>query len=300
MVGLRSAAWGVLAAAAVAVGACGGPSDEEVRDERANFVREADALCDATIDKLARGAQPSTYRALTERMKRDEKTLRSANADLHELREKLGDSASKQVVAFDRRLDAVHASTRRIGHNAERRDARGTRRSATRLRTSYDALYRAAGAAKLRRCGRGGNKAADLALFTVYRDEFLTVTADVNLRLRGLQDNPQTPEAFRRYLHRSLPLVGSYRGRMGHLSPPQALRRSHRLLLRRTTRAVGTARRLLRMLDRGQLGGGVQLVAVRLGHQARLLDAADRAIRRILSTPGGRRAVPGPGATNAA
>lgn len=290
MVSLRSAVWGpLLAVAAMAIGGCGGPSEEEKRDDRAAYVRDADKVCDTAIDKLAAGSQPRTYESLKDRVTRDEKTLGTAGDDLHELRDKLGDSASSEIKTFDERVDAVQTAMRRIADDADLRDATGTRRSAKRLRKSYDALYRAAGKVKLRRCGRGGNRAADVALFTVYRDEFFTATVDVNIALRGLRDNPQTPEAYRRYLHRSVPIVATWRRRVGRLSPPQVLRRSHRLLLRRTTRALGSARQLLKLLNRGQLGPGAQLVALRLVRQADALDAAERVVRRILRVPGGSR-----------
>lgn len=303
MARLRLAAWAsVLAAAGVALGACGGQSAEDVRAERASFVREADAVCEKAIADLSRGGQPRSFIALGVRLVRDEKTLRAAAADLHRLRDELGDSASRQIVVFDGRVDGVLAVTRGIGDDAELADAGASRRSAERLRRAYDGLYRAAGKAKLRHCGRGGNRAADRVLFPVYRDEYITVNSDVSLRLRFLDDNPRSFEAYRRYLRRSVRLVANYRKRMGRLAPPRVLRRGHRLLLRRTSRALGSARRLLAIVNRGQAavpGSGAQVLALRVARQGKLADAADRSIRRNLRSPGTRRRTPSPDTNSA-
>ena len=293
----------MLVAAGVALGACGGKSAEDVRAERASFVRKADAVCEKAIADLARGEQPRDYTTLGTRLQRDDKTLRTAVSDLHGLRRKLGDSASPQIKAFDRQADAVLATAKPIGQHAELADASAARRSAEQLRRAYDRLYDAAGKAKLRRCGRGGNRAADTVLFTIYRSEYATVNSDVNLRLRFLDKDPQSFEAFRRYLRRSLRLVVNYRKRMGRLAPPKVVRRGHRLLLRRTSRALGSARRLLAIANRGQAAiatGGAQSLALRVARQADLADAADRSIRRVLRSPGSPRQTPPSPDTNSA
>jgi hypothetical protein len=298
-------AWGpVLAASAMAFSACGGPSAAEVRDQRADFVRDADAICDTAIHDLAPGSLPRSYESLRNRMTRDAATLKASAEDLHRRRDKLGDSATPQIIAFDDRIDAVPTATARISQDAELQDAGGTRRSARRLRDAYDALYRAAGKASLRRCGRGGNRSADLALFTVYRDEYVTVDTDVILRLdRRPQNQAKDFESFHRYLRSGLRVFANYRRRIARLAPPKILRRSHRLLVRRATRALHTGRRLLALLDRGQIAainGGGRALLLTLIREADSSDAAERAVKRILRTPGSRRSEPSAGGTNSA
>ncbi|MDX6689913.1 MAG: hypothetical protein QOG15_1370 [Solirubrobacteraceae bacterium] len=300
---LRTVAWGGVLALALVVVSCGGPSQAQTRDRRAAFVRDADEVCDAAFAKLAGGSQPRSYEALRDRMNRDAAALTSSGKDLHHLRDKLGDSASPQISAFDDRLDAVPTATARISQDAELHDAGATRHSARRLREAYDALYRAAGKATLRRCGRGGNRAADLALFTVYRDEYVTVHADAILRLERRQGGVQNFDAFHRYLRSGLRVFANYRRRLARLAPPKVLRHSHRLLLRRSTRALRTGHRLLALLDRGQIAainGGGRALLLALIHQANRSDAAEASIRRILGFPRGHRSSPPPQGTDAA
>jgi hypothetical protein len=301
---LRWASWAsVVLAAGVSFGACGGKSAEDVRAERASFVRKADPVCEKASADLARGEQPRNYTTLGARLQRDQKTLRTAVSDLHGLHKELGDSVSPQIVAFDRRADGVLAAAKPIGEHIELADSSAARRSAERLRRAYAELYDAAGKARLRQCGRGGNRAADTVLFTVYRSEYIIVNSDVNLRLRFLDEDPQSFEAFRRNLRRSLKLVVNYRKRMGRLAPPKKVqRRRHRLLLRRTTQALGSARRLLAIANRGQAAvatGGARSLALRVVRQADLADAVDRSIRRVLRSPGSRRRTPSPDTNSA-
>jgi len=299
VVRLRYAAWvAVLAAATVVLGACGGKSAQDVRAERATFVREADEICDKATDALARGEQPRDYTTLGTRLQRDQKTLRTAVSDLHGLRGELGDSASAQIEAFDRQTDAVLATAKPLAEHIELADSSAARHGAERLRRAYDGLYDAARKAKLRHCGRGGNRAADTVLFTIYRSEYVTVNSDVGLRQRFLDKDPKTFEAKRRYLRRSLTLLVNYRKRIGRLAPPKVLRRSHRLLLRRLSGALRNARQLLAIANRGQAAvatGYAQSLALRVVRQGDLADAADRSIRRILRSPGSRRRTPSPG-----
>ena len=89
---------------------------------------------------------------------------------------------------------------------------------------------------------------------------------------------------------------------MGRLAPPKkVLRRRHRLL-RRTTQALGSARRLLAIANRGQAAvatGGARSLALRVVRQADLADAVDRSIRRVLRSPGSRRRTPSPDTNSA-
>jgi hypothetical protein len=293
----------VLAAVTITLGlgACGGKSDEDVRTERATFVRKADAICDKAIDALARGQQPRTYETLNTRLQRDQKTLRSAVSDLHGLRSELGDSASAQIKAFDHRADAVVDTAQPLAEQAELADSSAARRGAERLRRAYAGLYDAAGKARLRRCGRGGNRAADTILFTVYRSEYITVNSDINLRLGFQRSEPKTFDAYRRYLRATVKVIVNYRRRIGRLAPPKALRRSHRLLLSRTTRALGGLRRLMAITNGGQAAivtAGAQALALRVVHQGELVSSAERVIHRILRAPGSPRRPPSSGRTD--
>jgi len=288
----------VLAALTVALGACGGRSENDVQAERATFVRKADAICDKAIAALARGEQPRNATTLDTRLQRDQKTLRFAVSDLHGLRKALGDSASPQIKAFDRQADVVLDTAHPIARHVRRIESSRARRGAEHLRRAYAGLYQAARKAKLRRCGRGGNRAADQILFTVYRSEYTTVNSSVNQRFGSLDQRPKSFEAYRRYLRGTVKLLDNLRKRMGRLAPPKILRRRHRLLLRRTTRTLVSTRRLLALVNRGQaaaVAGGGQALALRVVREGRLASAADRSISRILRPPGSRRRTPSPG-----
>lgn len=302
MVRLRFLAWGPALAVAVVVGSCGGPSDAEQRDKRATYVRAADKICDGALDKVRAGDSPRSYPALERRMKRDAKTLRGQAAELHGLHEKLGDAASDEIDAFDAHLDAVVSVTRRIGDDAELYDAGAARRSSGRLRDAYDALYRAGQKAKLRRCGRGGNRAADLPLFTVYRDQYSSANVETILRL-GRERSVQDFAAYRQRIRRTVHTLSSYRKRLVRLAPPMTLERSNRLLTRRVRLMVNAAKRLLKLLNRGPaaaLNGGAELALSRFVRQADLASVAARKIDRALDLGRGGGSGLGPGDTDAA
>lgn len=113
---------------------CGaGPSAEQRRADRADFVRAANTACEKANREVAGdNARPKYAKALQSSVTESRESLRSAALRLHELRGDLGESSSPSIDAFDRAIDPFLSS---FGPLASARDARARRQAATRLRS---------------------------------------------------------------------------------------------------------------------------------------------------------------------
>lgn len=214
-------------AGAVATG-CGGPSDEERRSGEARYTRAAESTCERTNRAVARHEQrPKNIDRLVFSIERTRASLTDGYARLHRLHDRLGDASSSEIDAFDRALDpfltAIDALTVRVLDDDLARAAADVRRRG-------DTLHRAARAAGLRSCGRGGNAIAERAVFVVYRRGY----TNADLRSRRSRANARRLSArdgssYNRRINDALRRLYDDTGR---LTPPTALRGLHQRVRR--------------------------------------------------------------------
>ena len=266
-----------LLSVAVVVAGCGALSAEEKRAKRADYAHSADTACAVLLGDLNSSRKPFGYLSLKSYLVRSDRSAGEAAKRLHDLRGKLGDAKSAQIEAFDRDIDpartattALHAAANPVVLHASAKQAQAISVASKHARRAYDRLYRAARAAKLRSCGRGGNRLADNALFTSYNDRMTAVLttgyrADRKVVFRGNRDRD------RNALVRNLRIAIASLRRVKRLDPPADLRRVHR----RYVRAAATVLRLERRQN--------TLLASPLPDYRRivaLIDPVNAAIRR--------------------
>lgn len=225
------------ALAALLTGCGGGPSAEQRRADRAEYVRAADAICEkANREVAADNARPKSVPDLEYSVTESRRSLRSAAVRLHDLRGDLGESSSPPIDAFDRAIDPFLTS---LGPLASARDDRARRRAAARLRRRGDALYRAATAARLDRCGRGANAIAERAVFLDYRWAYIRKD-DATLKRIAAVDTSGTGEAFfAGYREVSHAARDQYHA-TGRMTPPRKLRELHQAVRRSLNRFLTT------------------------------------------------------------
>lgn len=228
--------WIALALAGTVAAGCGGPSDEQRDTDTARYKRAANSACDKASRAVARHEQrPKDITRLTFSIRDTRSALGDGNDRLHKLHSRLGDSSSSEIDAFDRALDpfltAVDALSVRVLDDELAAAAAGVRRRG-------DALYRAAQAAGLRRCGRGGNAIAERAVFVMYRRGYTNAQLQNRrsvahaMRVAGGDDpsyNGRVNDALRRLYDAT-----------GRLTPPSSLRTQHQRARRRLVRLLAT------------------------------------------------------------
>ncbi|MDP2712440.1 MAG: hypothetical protein Q8O56_14595 [Solirubrobacteraceae bacterium] len=234
------------------IAGCGGPSDAQRRADQERYVRAASDACTKVNGQIAGHRQrPKDFDALRSSMQDSRNALADASAELHRLRDELGDAASTQIVAFDRALDPFVQSLEPITLITEENERE---RAANQLRRRGDALYRAAQAAKLGDCGRGGNAIADRALFLNYRDGYIRADQRERRRLRPLVGGPTfTPDAVS-INARMLSAIRANYASTGRLKPPSGLRRLHQEVRRRQAAVIRTREQLAPFTSPGQAG----------------------------------------------
>ncbi len=271
------------ALAFAALAGCGG-SD---RIDRAQYLREADASCAATQTRALAGGQPLSLDALGRRLDASHAALRDGAGRLHELRGRLGDPLPAAIARFDRRADPVVAATKTLAADAELGDGAAVRKHAERLRTRAASLYRAARAAGLKACGRGGNRAADSALFVAYRTEYFVHRDYMELSNRFIQRELEGREgaaAFTRAFGELMQRLGWFRDDLANLEPPRELAAAHRAVQRRTADALRSGRAVRATIPRlGNADAAAIAIAYRFDADVARLGGADARLRRLLS-----------------
>ncbi len=239
---------GIVLVAAVAVtllAGCGGASDGQKRTERARYVTAADGLC---VEANRAIAQHDRYVAdlgdFAEAVRPSGEVLQATATDLHAERDKLGDSADAKIERFDRAIDPYASAVVRF---AAAKDEKAIEDAAPRVRRRGDVLYRAARAADLESCGRGGNLIADRGITAIYVLAYRNIHMRTQYRVDrlrrafdGTSPGPQRVAAASR-------ITRVWRARyrsLGRLEPPRALRRVHQTL-RRVENELLTAREVL-------------------------------------------------------
>jgi len=265
----------VLAAACalVTVAGCGhdgGAGPGQQRSARASFAVAANAVCDRTNRAIARdNARPVSEDELALSVISSEHAAERGAAKLHKLHAGLGDASTVAIDAFDRAVDR-YLTTFGALEGAPFADDR--RRAAARLRRSGAALYAAAQAARLRRCGRGANAIADRAVFLAYRDGYLASAGRASDRIIA---------AERLGAHaRVVVLARAFRARAtatSRLSPPPRLRSLHRAVQRARSRVA----RDFAVLATGALGDR-RAVAGRLSGDVGRYDRLEGRLLRAL------------------
>jgi hypothetical protein len=249
----------VLAALAVApllaIAGCGAPSAEERRAKRADYVRDAEAACVTMSKELSSIRDPQSFVALGSYITSGEKAVGDGAKRLHDLRGTLGDSATPEIKAFDGRIDPardaikpVSASVESTVLHASAKQARAIGAAAERARRAFDGLYQAGRTAKLDSCGRGGNRLADNALYTPYRDRMLAV---LNAAARGRRgrivingNRGHDRRAVVQDLRREIPRLR----RLRRLNAPLKLRVAHRRYVRADAEQVRQKQRMNALL----------------------------------------------------
>lgn len=212
---------------------CGGASEGEKRADRARYVAAADGFC---VEANRAIAQHTRYvrdlSDFTEAARPSGEVLQATAKDLHAERDKLGDSADKKVERFDDALDPFVSAVVRF---AAAKDDKAIKAGAPRVRRRGDALYRAAQAADLKSCGRGGNLIADRGIEAVYVLAYRPLYVETRYRLDRLSralnrtaPGPQRVAAASRIIR----VWRAHYRSLGRLEPPRALRRIHRTLRR--------------------------------------------------------------------
>lgn len=221
---------------------CGGsPSAEQRRADRAAFVRAADAVCEKANREFADdNPRPKYRKALEQSVTQSRASLQAAAVRLHDLLGDLGDSSTSRIDAFDRAIDPFVTS---LGSLATAFDTAERRRAAIRVRRRGNTLYQAAQAAKLDRCGRGGNTITERAMFFDYREAYMLVDDATLKQIAGI-DTSSTRSAFFTG-HRAVTRAARRQYRAtGDMKPPRELRRLHQAV-RRSLNAVLKTRALL-------------------------------------------------------
>ena len=287
----RGALMAPAAAMAVAVAGCGGGSDAI---DNARYVRDANRICAETQAKAAAGGQPLSMFQLHRRLQASHRAQLTGARRLRALREDLADAPSAKVKAFDRRVMPVVAMTMNLADDAEFVDARAVAKHAEKLRRRSAALYEAAQAAGLEQCGRGGNRAADRALFVAYRvgyyehrDEISLQTAVAGRRLSA----SDSPGEFIRNLDDYSHDVRSFRHNLAQLAPPTDLRGMHRSLRRAVARILRSEAGVRAVVRNIPSRGVRDLLASLHVAQAdeRRVNHLDKRLRRLLTPASTRR-----------
>jgi len=223
--------------AALLTGCGAGPSAEQRRADRADFVRAGNAACErANREVAADNARPKYAQALESSVTESRGSLRSAALRLHELRGDLGESASPSIDAF---LGAIDPFLSSLGQLAGAADPRARQRAATRVRRRGDALYRAARAARLDRCGRGANAIAERATFLDYRQAYIRKDDATLERIAAIDTSATGPAFFAAYRDVTRAARSQYRA-TGRMTPPRNLRELHRKVRRSLNRFLNT------------------------------------------------------------
>jgi hypothetical protein len=278
----RAAALAPALAFAALVG-CGGSE----RIDRAQYLHQADASCAATQTRALAGGQPLSLDALGRRLDASHAALRDGARGLHELRERLGDPVPAAIARFDRRVNSVVAAMRTLAADAELGDGAAVRKHAERLRTRAASLYEAARAAGLKVCGRGGNRAADRALFVAYRTQYLVHRDYMELNNGLIQrelEGRAGAAAFTRAFGELMQRLGWFRDDLADLAPPRELVAAHRAVQRRTSATLRSGRAVRAAIPRlRNADGAVIAIADRFDADLARLGAADARLRRLLS-----------------
>jgi hypothetical protein len=274
---------------------CGALSAEEKRAKRADYVRKADTACATLLTQLNSVHNERSFVSLTAYAEGSDKAFADTAKRLHDLRGKLGDAKSAQIEAFDHRIDptraatkALHATLKSLVLHVSVTQAHAISVAAERARRAFDKLYRAARSAKLRSCGRGGNRLADNALYAPYRDRVFTVLSteyrgDRKVVIRGNR------ERDRAALVRNVRVGIDGLRRMKRLNPPSELRRAHRRYIRAASAGV-RIKRVENTLLAAQLPDYRRVVSLidRVNAAIRRMNRRARALYRALDLAGAR------------
>jgi hypothetical protein len=285
---------GALAAPAVtmvvALAGCGGSDGID----NARYVRDANRICAQTQAKAAAGGQPLSMFELKRRLQASHRALLTGARRLRALREQLAAEPSAKVKAFDRRVMPVVSMTMNLADDAEFVDGRAVGRHAEKLRRRSASLYEAAQAAGLQQCGRGGNRAADRALFVAYRVGYLEHRDEISLQTavagRRLSAS-DSPAEFIRNLDDYSHDVRSFRHNVARLTPPTDLRRMHRSLRRAIARILSSERHVrsvVQNIPSSSVGDVVASLHVAQADERRI-NHLDQRLRRLLTPKATRR-----------
>lgn len=276
--------------AVVALAGCGGSDGIDT----ARYVRDANRICADTQAKAAAGGQPLSMIELHRRLEVSHRAQMTGARRLRALREDLADAPPAEIKAFDGRVMPVVSMTMNLYDDAESVDGRALARHAEKLRRRSAALYEAAQAAGLQQCGRGGNRAADRALFVAYRVGYLEHRDEASLQseLAGRRlSASDSPGEFIRNLDDYSHDVRTFRANVARLAAPTDLRLTHRSL-RRAIASMLRSEADLRAMVRNIPSRGVGDLLASL-HMAqadeRRLNRIDKRLRRLLTPKSTRR-----------
>ncbi|MDP2710870.1 MAG: hypothetical protein Q8O56_06595 [Solirubrobacteraceae bacterium] len=228
-------------AASLVTGCGGGPSVEERRADRADYARAANAVCEQANREIADDyARPKYRQALERSVSASRTSLHAAAVRLHELHARLGDSSSAEIDAFDGAIDPFVTA---VGALATAFELGRRQRAASTVRRRGDVLHRAAQAAQLERCGRGGNAIAERATFLAYRQAYIRVDDATIKRIVSIDTSGTGPAWFAAY--RAVTRAARRQLRAtGRMQPPRELRKLHQAV-RRSLSTFLTTRELL-------------------------------------------------------
>lgn len=279
-----------LSAMVVALAGCGGSGSDGI--DGARYVREANKICASTQAKAAAGGQPLSMFELKRRLQASHRALLTGARRLRTLRAELADAPSAEIKAFQRRVMPVVSMTTTLGEDAEFVKPEAVARHAEKLRRRSAALYRAAQAAGLEHCGRGGNRAADRALFVAYRVQYLDRNDEASLQtalawseIKGTRSR----ETYLRGLATYLGGLRTFRDDLRQLRPPRDLRRAHRALrgrLAKLLRGGEAIRAGFLALPAGRVALLRTIHAV--GADETRADRSEQRMRRLLTPRRGR------------
>lgn len=270
----------VAAVAVTLLAGCGGASEGEKRADRARYVTAADGFC---VEANRAIAQHNRYVAdlgdFTASVRPSGEVLQATATDLHASRDKLGDAADAKIERFDGAIDPYASAVVRF---AAAKDDEAIKDAAARVRRRGDALYRAAQAAGLKSCGRGGNLIADRGITAIYvlayRSIYMRTQYRVDRLSRAFNQTAPGPQRVAAASRITRVWREQYRS-LGRLEPPRALRRVHQTL-RRVDNELLTAREVLE----GNASAARKLQA--LDSIERLSPRVDRLTRRLSKAAG--------------
>lgn len=256
---------------------CGGPSEQERRTDQAGYARAADAICAKANRAIAdHNQRPKMFFFLQSSVQDSRNTLTRAATDLHRLRADLGDAASSQIDAFDDALDPFVKSLDPLTVIAE---AGERQRAAALVRSRGDQLYRAAQAAKLSDCGRGGNAIADRALFLNYRDGYIRADQTERRRLLPVDRRPTSAAQATAQNKAVLKAIRSNHESTGRLTPPAKLRRLHQRVRRAQAAIISTREQLAPFTSAADAGD----LPARLARQTPAFYRLERTLRSAMN-----------------
>ena len=147
------------------------------------------------------------------------------------------------------------------------------------MRRRGKALYAAAGAAKLDRCGRGGNAIAERATFVDYRQAYVRIDERTIGRIASIDDSATAlTKYFVGFRAVTREARRQYRA-TGRMRPPRELRRLHQAVRRSYNALLETRDLLTPAATRGQ---AVVLFA-RIGRDFARYERIERRLRRQLN-----------------